>query len=162
MGRCDVYARKGWGWMLSQGPVECVVEMQVQGDQMSQFAQDSPFLTCRTSILSSQCPLFKNVLNVPSKVWLSSERCTPREQRGGAESSAEHPQPGWGSWGPGCGLHQVPRSAAPAAGWPLHGQRDQRTPHRFQGILSPGRHSPGEEGDRIWEIRQAFLPGENG
>lgn len=83
--------------MLSQGPVECIVETQVQGDQMSQFAQDSPFLTFRTSILSSQCPLFKNVLDVPSKLWLSSERCTPREQRGGAESSAEHPRPGRGS-----------------------------------------------------------------
>ena len=135
--------------MLSQGPVECVVETQVRGDQMSQFAQDSPLSTYRASILSDQCLLFKNVLNVPSKMWLSSERCAPREQRGRVESSAEHPQPGRGSSGPDHRLYQMPRLAAPAAECPLQGQRNQRTPHRFQGIFSPGRHGSGEEGGRI-------------
>ena len=148
-GSCEVHAKKGCRWMLSQGPVECVVETQVRGDQMSQFAQDSPLSTYRASILSDQCLLFKNVLNVPSKMWLSSERCAPREQRGRVESSAEHPQPGRGSSGPDHRLYQMPRLAAPAAECPLQGQRNQRTPHRFQGIFSPGRHGSGEEGGRI-------------
>lgn len=157
MGSCEVHARKGCRWMLSQGPVVCVVEMQVWGDQMSQFAQDSPLFTYRASILSDQYFLFKNVLNVPSKMWLSSERCTPGEQRGGAESSVEHPRPGRGSSGPDRGLHQVPRLAAPAAGCPLQGQRNQRTPHRFQGIFSPGRYGPGEEEAKSEKLTGLFI-----
>lgn len=148
-GSCEVHARKGCRWMLSQGLVECVVETPVQGDQKPQFVRDSLLSTCRASILSDQCLRFKNVLNVPSKMWLSSERCAPGEQRGWAESSAEHPRPGRGSSGPDHRLHQMPRLDAPAAECPLQGQRNQRTPHRFQGIFSPGRHGPREEGGRI-------------
>lgn len=135
MGSCEVHARKGCRWMLSQGPVVCSGD-GVRGDQMSQFAQDSPLFTYRVSILSDHYFLFKNVLSVPSKPWLSSGRCTPESREEGL--SHQWSIPAWAGLLKDLirGLHQVLRLAAPAAGCPLQGQRNQRTPHRFQGIFS--------------------------